>query len=100
MQKAHFRLTCEVLQKTTEGSLVRRVVIYKQLERKRQRERLLYRRFQTLLTAYGYNIRLQKENCPQCTMKTKRLLHKISFVSTNSNVDFHPIHATPVGDTR
>ena len=39
MQKAHFRLTCEVLQKTTEGSLVRRVVIYKQLERKRQRER-------------------------------------------------------------
>ena len=39
MQKAHFRLTCEVLQKSTEGSLVRRVVIYKQLERKRQRER-------------------------------------------------------------
>ena len=93
MQKAHFRLTCEVLQKTTEGSLVRRVVIYKQLERKTERERLLYRRFQTLLTAYGYNIRLQKENCPQCTMKTKRLLHKISFVSTNSNVDFTFDHA-------
>ena len=96
MQKAHFRLTCEVLQKTTEGSLVRRVVIYKDRavrEEETERERLLYRRFQTLLTAYGYNIRLQKENCPQCTMKTKRLLHKISFVSTNSNEDFTFDHA-------
>ena len=36
MQKAHFRLTCKVLQKEVSCE---RLVIYKQLEREKERER-------------------------------------------------------------